>query len=459
VIDDLIEPAPSELLRARSRERYRRAGLTAGAAVVARGIATLSALIAAPLAIPYLGSERYGLWVTITSLAVVLAFMDFGIGNSLLTSIARSDGLQDRRLLNTTVATGTLLLGAIGLALIPITLAGYAFVDWASVFNVQDPVAREEVAPAVLAFGLCFAISLPLTAIANVRYGLQQAYVNSAFIAVGNIVGLGLLVGAILLHLGLPWLVIAFMSAPLLAGVANGTALLRERPQLAPTPDRYDPTVASALARSGLQFFILQLAMSVAFYADTLIAASVLGPVAAAEYAVAMLLFLVPAGAAAAALSPLWPAYAEASARGDHHWVRATLGRSVLVAIALTAPLSLLIYALNPQIQEFWIGGTVTAPALLVLGMAAWTVLRAIGQAVAMFLNGLHLLKVQVITAVLMAPLNLVLSVWLATRIGVEGVILGTLIAYPIATLIPIGFYLRTTLRRIAAQSASGSRE
>jgi O-antigen/teichoic acid export membrane protein len=433
--------------------------VTAGAVVAARGIATLSALIAAPLAIPYLGSERYGLWVTITSLSVVLAFMDLGVGNSLLTSIARADGLQDRRLLNTTVATGTLLLGAVGVALIPLTILGYLFVDWAQVFNVQDPIARQEVAPAVLAFGLCFAVSLPLTAFANVRYGLQQAYVNSVFTGAGNIAGLGLLMLAISLHLGLPWLVVAYMAAPLLAGMANGFVLLRERPSLKPTAHRYEATIASSLLRSGMQFFLLQLAMSVAFYADTLIAASVVGPVAAAEYAVATLLFLIPAGVAAAALSPLWPAYAEANARGDHHWVRATLGRSVLVAIALTGPMCILIYAFNPQIQDIWIGGTVMAPALLVLGMALWTVLRAVGQAVAMFLNGLHLLRVQVITAVLMAPLNLILSVWLSSRIGVEGVILGTLIAYPIATLIPIAVYLRSTLRRIAVQSAQVSEE
>jgi hypothetical protein len=66
-----------------------------------------------------------------------------------------------------------------------------------------------------------------------------------------------------------------------------------------------------------------------------------------------------------------------------------------------------------------------------------------------MLLNGLHILRFQIATAIVMATLNVTLSILLASRIGVSGVILGTVIAYPISTLLPLGLYVPRLLRRL----------
>ena len=42
----------------------------------------------------------------------------------------------------------------------------------------------------------------------------------------------------------------------------------------------------------------------------------------------------------AMALSPLWPAYGEAIARGDHDWVKQTLYRSIILSVGVAACLS-----------------------------------------------------------------------------------------------------------------------
>lgn len=448
----MIVRRPAATARTRSQERYRRALATTAANLAARGIAILTAVAIVPLTLDYLGQERYGLWTTVISLSAFLVFADLGIGNGLMTMVAEADGADDDDAVARNVASGVWILMGAAVAFALLGGAASVFVDWAYLFNVEDAKAQSEVAPAMLVLGLCYAASLPLSAPAQIRSGFQEGYVNGAFIAAGNLLGLGLVLIVIELQLGLPYVVLAFMGAPLVSGLANAVVLFVQRPGLIPVWARVRASTSKTLARTGAQFFVLQLAVAGAFYSDTLIAASVIGPSAAAEYTVANTLFLLPMGLVAVGLAPLWPAYAEAMARGDAAWIRTAFRRSLAIGLVISLPSAALITLLASAILTVWIGNAVMPPSTLIVGMAIWSVFRGIGTAMAMLLNGLRLLRVQVVTAAVMAILNVGLSVVLTMRIGVAGVILGTLIAYAIATLIPLSLYLPRVLARLESR-------
>jgi O-antigen/teichoic acid export membrane protein len=59
----------------------------------------------------------------------------------------------------------------------------------------------------------------------------------------------------------------------------------------------------------------------------------------------------------------------------------------------------------------------------LLAGMAIWTILTVVGNAVFMFLCGVNKLKVQVIVSISQAIANLVLKIVLAKAFGISGVI------------------------------------
>ena len=75
---------------ARGRERYRRAGLTAATALGGRGVTVILSLATVPLALGYLGPERFGIWLTISSVIALLALTDLGIGNGLLNAVTQA---------------------------------------------------------------------------------------------------------------------------------------------------------------------------------------------------------------------------------------------------------------------------------------------------------------------------------------------------------------------------------
>ncbi len=101
-----LKPFDTSTEQGRSRERYRRAALTTFASVTAKAVTVLTALITVRLTVRYLGTERYGLWMTITSVVAMMAFADLGIGNGLLNCISEAHGKRVRVCLSTTALPG-----------------------------------------------------------------------------------------------------------------------------------------------------------------------------------------------------------------------------------------------------------------------------------------------------------------------------------------------------------------
>src|SRR3982751_421810 len=83
-----VRPFDCSTEAGRSQERYRRAALAVLASVAARGVSILTLLLTVPLTVGYLGEERYGLWMAVTSFLGFLVFADLGIGNGLINTIS-----------------------------------------------------------------------------------------------------------------------------------------------------------------------------------------------------------------------------------------------------------------------------------------------------------------------------------------------------------------------------------
>src|SRR5690242_2021779 len=85
-----LKPFDTSTEEGRSRERYRSAALTTITSVLAKAVSVCVSLITVRLTIHYLGVERYGLWMTITSVVSLPWFADLGMGNGLLNAIAEA---------------------------------------------------------------------------------------------------------------------------------------------------------------------------------------------------------------------------------------------------------------------------------------------------------------------------------------------------------------------------------
>jgi O-antigen/teichoic acid export membrane protein len=459
IVAALFRPFDTSTGEGRSKERYRRAALTTIASATARGIAILTSLISVPLSLRYLGSERFGLWMTIVSLALLLQFADFGMGNGLLNAVSEANGKQDPDGARKYVASGFFMLLGIAIFLSVIFAMAYRLVPWPRVFNVSSGLATREAGPATAVFAACILLNLPLDVVQRVQMGYQEGFATNLWQVGGSLMGLAGLLLVIHFQGGLPWLVAATSGGPLVAVSLNWiTQFGWSKPWLFPKWAHFDTLAARKVLGTGILFVVLQLAAAVAYASDNIVLAQVRGSEAVTQYAVPMRMFSVLGTIAAFSFAPLWPAYGEAIARGDIGWVVRTLVRSLQLTLLICGIPAVCLVMLGRNIVHIWVGPLIQPSFFLLLGMGIWAVLGGLGSALAMFLNGANILKFQVVCAVLMASAALVLKILLAGRWGGPGVIWGTVIAFTFCTAIPFTIYLPRLLSALGRSGAGATR-
>ena len=127
--------------------------------------------------------------------------------------------------------------------------------------------------------------------------------------------------------------------------------------------------------------------------------------------------------------------------------MRRGLVRSLALTVAVATVLSVPLVVAGPWVVEVMGRGAVGTSWSLLVGLGLWTVMGATGTTFAMALNGLGALRFQVVVASVMAVVNLALSIVLARRVGVAGVVWGTVVSYGLIVGVPSVVLVRRWLR------------
>lgn len=214
-------PGRSEV-RSRSIARYRGVLLGGGFAGVSKFVSLLSVAISVPLTVHYLERERYGMWMTISSLLGLLAFADLGIGNGLISTIAALHGGQaEEAAVKRIVSSAAFILSAIALLILAVFSAVYPFISWPALFGVSGPLAAREAGHSVMAFVACFALGLPFSIVQRLQMGLQESWRFYIWQGIGSLLSLAGTLIIVELRMGVPWLVVVTSGGPVIASMMN----------------------------------------------------------------------------------------------------------------------------------------------------------------------------------------------------------------------------------------------
>lgn len=424
-------------------ERHRKIALTAVSAALSKLVSVGTNIISIPLTMHYLGPERFGLWMTINSIVIVLSFADFGIGNGLLNAIAEANGKDDHEAMRRYISSAYVVLGAISVLIILAFQVVDPFLSWAKLFNLKNPVAIQEVGAAVSVFATIFALNISASIIQRVQLGLQLGFQSNLWQIAAGILTLIAIVLFIQLQLGLPWLVGALMGVPLVVAILNGLYFfLFSRKDLRPRFLYVTPAATRKIVKTGLLFFMLQITASVAFASDNIIIAKTLGAEVVGHYAVPDKLFSIIPMALGMVLMPLWPAYGEAIGRGDSGWVQKILKKSLMLAIGFSMLSAIAIVLSAGYVLTLWVGADVDPPLMLLVGFGVWKVCEACGNAISMLLNGANIVGFQLKLASLLLIVSVPVKLLMLGQFGLPGIIWATVLSYSVCVLIPLLFSL-----------------
>jgi len=455
-IRQLLTPGDTSSLEVDTRgtERNRRAVLTGAVATFARAVQIGTSLITVPLTLKYLGNERFGLWMTISSVLAMAAFADFGVGNGVLTNVAKAFGRDDMEEVRKTVSSGFAILNSIAILLLLAFFAIYRFVNWGDFFRVVSPQARSEAGPALAVFATCFALNISLDVVQRVQLGLQQGYRYGLWQLSGSLAALIGIVSGIWLRVSLPVLVVAIAGAPVFATMLNTIHFFGfVRPDLRPRLELVSRAVISQVARIGGLFFILQLVVVASFSADNFIIARALGAVNVPEYSIPQRMFALMGVLLAALVAPFWPAYGEAISRCDIAWVRHTLRRSLLIVFVLSFIASSLLLLLAPKLIYWWVGSRIHPPFMLLLGLAVLSIIECCSFTIGAFLNGAAAIRFQIGVSVCFGIVCVVLKVVLTRRFGLVAVPWSTIFSCILVQVLPWAFFIPRFLKELESRS------
>jgi O-antigen/teichoic acid export membrane protein len=439
----------------RSAARHRRAAVTGITSGVSRAVRIGVTFITIPLTLHYLGNQRFGLWMTISSVLAMAGFADFGVGNGVLNTVSTAFGKDDWDGIRGAISSGFAVLTLIGSGLLALFFSIYRFVDWGNLFRATTADARAQAGPAVLVFVVCFALNIPLDVVQRAQLGLQQGFLTNLWEIFSSVLILVGILAVVHFHLSLAALVVAFAGAPVLGTWMNaGYFFGVSRRDLLPHRHLVSRQVIDKITRLGGMFFVLQLVVAVSYSADNFIIARILGVADVTVFSIPQRMFSVITVVVTMLMMPLWPAYGEAISRGDMLWVRHTLTRTLLGVFAFTSIVSATLLVFSNKLLLWWVGPGIHPSFLLMLGLAVWAVLSNCGSTLSMFLNGAGIVKFQVIVAAIFGIGCLLTKIVFTHLYGISGVPWATIVTYSLLSALPCALYVPRLLGRMEAHAS-----
>jgi O-antigen/teichoic acid export membrane protein len=430
--------------------RIRKVAITGFVTLMTRSITIIANLISIPLTASYLGAERFGVWLFISTLLSWAMIADLGLANSLTNLVATADGKNDVKQVKEAVSNVFLLMIAIAFILSIIFTIAYPWINWVKVFNVSSIPVGSEAGIAALVSSLFFVLRLPLSITGRIYIAYQEGYFYQLWAGFNNLLSLGALLVSIHLKLNLPLLILAFFGSSLLADVFCTIHLFTwHRPAIKPDLRSFNPSKSWKLLTNGIQFWIIQVSAIAFLQTDLIIITQLFGATAAASYGVVLKLFTMITLMQAAFLNPLWPAYSEALSRKDINWIINTFKRSLKVSIIWSLLSGMILFYASPKILLLWLGKDAIIDNHLFLAMLLSSILLSIAQPIATLLNALNLVNSQIIFGSMAGITNIILSFILGKQIGMSGVTWATVICLFTFSIVLISIELNQTIRKI----------
>jgi O-antigen/teichoic acid export membrane protein len=432
--------------------QVRARGIFAGtlSALGKNGLGFLVSIVSVPLTVRYLGGERYGAWVTISSVLAFLSFTDFGLANSLTNALGKAEATGARDSGKRYVSSAFVALSFIALVIL---VLGIAFAPQLAAFvfpALQSANARGEIVPTVAISLSIFALNFPLLITNRVLAAHQENAVANLWSMAGSIANLIAILAVISLRGGLPWLVLGCSGFGLLTNVTSTFWLFGfHKPQLRPSFASIDVAFVRELFSDGWKFLVIGLGWMINSQTDNIVIAHFLGAGQVTPYSVAFRLFAIATMLQTLAYPSLWPAYTNAFAQKDFGWIRRTFRSSFVFSFLATLVIVTVLLVFGRQIIRLWAGAAAVPPFSVLVWMAIWNLMLSNLYVASCLLNATGHLRGMTIYGSVTAVLNLILSILLVRTYGIAGVIAGTVIAFALANYIPTFIETRGVLRKL----------
>lgn len=396
-----------------------------GLSLLVKVFSVLITLFYVPVVLGFLNQEKYGIWITLTTVVNWIRVLDIGMGNGMRNKLAESIALKEYEKGRIYISTTYGILGGIFLVVLIIFVLINPYLEWQLILNSTsiEVADLQKLTLIVVSFIIIGFILQPIVLIydahgQSVAGGVIQLIISAlSFILV--------LAGTYLFEKGdivlLGWIV---TGIPILVYIVTTIYTFGYKfPHLRPSFKKIRISESGNLLRLSFQFFVLQITAMIVFSSIPFVVAHLFSPNEVTIYNITNTLFNVPAMVMSLIATPLLPLVTQAFAKKDYNWINSMLQKMNMVSLIMSIGVILLIF-ISPVIFNIWIGGKVRIPFDLSIAIGLYTVINIITVPFSIFINGIGKIRILVILAPftigVFIGLSIILSRILSNVIGVS---------------------------------------
>ncbi len=391
-------------------------------------ISMVISIVSTPLMVRYLDKDAYGLSVIFFQIINYLSLFDFGLSTAVIRNLAlhRGDDDGNRLMVNKIMSTGVFV--AAGFAGF-VTLLGLCFAPFLPrIYDLRPELAAPAV-PIVITLSVLVGAQFIQRGLFGIFFSNhRQTLIATAYFIV-NILTTGVTLWLLWSGVGLWTFVYANVFQLLITTVMLLGMMRVYYPHVLIRPRFYDKALTSSMMNYGFFMFLQGLATQVILYTDRLVIGKVLSLSLVAVFSLTVRIPEVGMNILGRITENSLPAVAEIVVHEGPERARFYFHRMMLLIVSLSMVAFWTMLALDEWFIRMWVGPDFFAGQQILVLALIIMVQQTITRTGGFFINAKGIARELSYLTMAEAALNLALSIGLGYRLGMSGILLGTIIA------------------------------
>jgi O-antigen/teichoic acid export membrane protein len=409
------------------------------------GAAALVVLFLPPFLTRILDKDTYGTWLLILQLSTYVSFLDFGMQTAVGKFVAHCNELGDTKQRDSLISTSIAILsGAAVLAMLGISILAWQLPH---LFKDMPTSLRQDAYWSLLFVGGSLAISLPFSVFGAIFIGLQRYDIPAWIIGISKLLG-----GIFVVLVAQSSHSIVMMGVVM--GLANLCTGLWQFIAYKKIIGSYHISLMTVTKKSALEVIDCCFSLSISSFGVLLVSGldiSIIGFFdykSIPYYVIASALTNFVFGTSSAILTTILPIASVIGAKNESERLGDLLISTTKYAIILSAAINLPVMLLSETIISLWINHdyAIHTNYLLQLLITA-NFIRIIGAPYFMIAIGCGEHRQVVLSPLIEAFVNLLVSLIFTSKFGASGVAIGTLIGGFVSVGMHFGYNLPRTVK------------
>jgi O-antigen/teichoic acid export membrane protein len=383
-----------------------------------KGLKILFNFIQVPVTLGMIGTEEYGIWLTIFSIINFISVMDIGIGsgfkNKLVDALTISNTVYAKQLISTTY----ILVGFIYGLVVLLFIVTSNYINWYDLLNLSKQV-RDITYIVNIAFvfiALNFVVNLHNQFLSSIQRNSYADIIGAAIEAIILIILLFIKYSEIrptLLSIVMVYSVVPFM-VQLLANIYTFTHPYHK---LMPSFYAFDKSVVNDVLGLGLKFFVIQVAGLIMFQSQQLFIAQKLGMEAVTTFQLNYRYFGFSFVLVAIFTTPYYVTITKAFAQKNIDTLTSSIQTLTKIWAAIVI-IMVVMLCVSPYVFSIWLDNKVSIPITLSILTVLWLIFHHWCNIYMSILSSVSVLNLQVIVAIIEAILSIFLVSHFDTQYG-----------------------------------------